>query len=288
MKQYSRREILLTNISCSGSLPSQSLLAPIMKGRNSFTTHLLHKNCRNMNKCLFGTIRNNINIFIKSHKKLNLYKCFGMKPEEPYISGASGIDIIFEPQLRQLLPKLGTVYMGFNFPQHRLLDWPVNQYWNNLNKTGYYDWFKVTTVELLKRRNKHSEPCSIEWKELDNGILKRHIQDIGCRAPYMKAYEDFPICDTKTKMEQSVFSWADDPGSTYPIPCEGASNIGYTFSSSGKTSEISGRIPSSSLVLSVSYTNKIKTITQSRLIDGHALVGYIGGYVGLLLGIIRQ
>ena len=89
-------------------------------------------------------------------------------------------------------------------------------------------------------------------------------------------------------MEQSVFSWADDPGSTYPIPCEGASNIGYTFSSMALSSlEMSGMDPSS-LVLFVSKTNKIKTITQSRLIDGHALDGYIGGYVGLLLGIIRH
>ena len=238
-----------------------------------------------MKKCPFGTIRNNINIFIKSHKKLNLYKCFGIKPEEPYVSGASSINIIFNPQLRQLLPKLGAVYMGFNFPQQRLLDWPGSQYWNNFNKTGYYDWFKVTTVELLKRRNKHSQPCSIEWKELDDWILKRHIQDTGCRAPYIKAYEDFPICDTKTKMEQSVFFWADDPGSTYPIPCEGASNIGYTFSS---VASDNSRIDPSSLMLFVSYTNKIKTITQSRLIDGHSLIGYIGGYVGLLLGIIRQ
>ena len=243
-----------------------------------------YKNCRNMNKCPYGTIRNNINIFIKSQ----IYKCFGIKPEEVYVSGASGINIIFDRKLRKILPKLGTVYMGFNFPQQRLLDYPVSQYWNHLDKTGYYEWFKVTTVELLKRRNRRSEPCSIEWKELDDWILKRHIQDIGCRAPYIKAYEDFPICDTKTKMEQSVFSWANDPGSTYPIPCEGASNIGYTFSSMAFSTLNISRMDPSSLILYVSYTSKMKTITQSRLIDGHALVGYIGGYVGLLLGTIQQ
>ncbi len=94
----------------------------------------------------------------------------------------------------------------------------------------------------------------------------------------------FPFCDTERKMEQSVFFWADDPGSAYPIPCEGASNIGYTFS---RVASENSRIDPSSLMLFVSYTNKIKTITQSRLIDGHALIGYIGGYVGLLLGNIR-
>ena len=50
-----------------------------------------YKNCRNMNKCSFGTIRNNVNIFIES----KIYKCFGIKPERPYVLGASGINIIF-------------------------------------------------------------------------------------------------------------------------------------------------------------------------------------------------
>ena len=170
--------------------------------------------------------------------------------------------------------------MGFNFPQQRLLDWPVNQYWNNLNKTGYYDWFKVTTVELLKRRNKRSEPCSIEWKELDDWILKQHIEDIGCRAPYIKAYENFPVCDTQVKMKQSIVKWPDATYK-YPTPCEGASNIGFKFYDVPFPGHI---FNPSSLMISVSYTNKIKIISQSRLIDGQALIGYIGGYVGLLLG----
>ena len=239
------------------------------------------KNCPNMSKCSVGTIENNINIFMNKGSKI--YKCFGIKPEEPYVSGLNSIIITFAPQFRQLLPKLGAVYMGFNFPQQRLQDYPGSQYWNKPNKTGFADWFKVTTVELLKRRNKPSKPCSTKWKELDDWILKQHIEKIGCRAPYMKAYEDFPICDTETTMKQSAFSWTD-PG-LYPIPCEGASNIGYPFSS--LEIQASSLLDLSLLTLFVTYTNKIKIITQSRLIDEQALIGYIGGYVGLLLGIIR-
>ena len=228
-----------------------------------------------MNNCPFATIENTINAFVAGTSPI--HKCFGIKAKEPYISGLSDIIIAFQSQLRQLLPDLGAVYMGFNYPQQRLQDFIATRYWNNPNKTGHVDWFKVTTVELLKRRNKPSQPCSTKWKEFDDWILKEHIKNTSCRAPYMKAYEDFPICDTQTKMEESVFFWME---STYPSPCEGASNIGYTFS----TVQNSIHDPSL-LILLVSYTNKIKIITQSRLIDGQALVGYIGGYVGLFLGI---
>ena len=96
----------------------------------------------------------------------------------------------------------------------------------------------------------------------------------------MKAYETFPICGTQEKMKQSFFKWPDATY-RYPTPCEGASNIGYEFYNVKFQEQF---FDPASLMVSVSYTNKIKIISQSRLIDGQALIGYIGGYVGLLLG----
>ena len=83
-------------------------------------------------------------------------------------------------------------------------------------------------VELLRRRNKPSQPCSAEWKELDDWILMQQIKDIGCRAPYTKTYEKSPVCETQVKMKQSIVKWPDATYK-YPTPCEGASNIGYKF-----------------------------------------------------------
>ena len=246
----------------------------------NFSNGQKYKNCTNIYKCPFFVMKNNLNAFIGSSQ---LYKCFGIKPEESFESKLIGINVVFHRELRDLLAKVGNVYTGLNFPGHVLQDYMGNQIWDNLNKTGNSDWFQLTVVELLKRRNKPSQPCSTEWKELDDWILKQHIEDIGCRAPYMNSYKNFPICDTQEKMKQSIFNW---PDATYkhPTPCVGASNIGYRFSS------ISAQPPGidpASLVISMSYTNKIKTVSQSRLVDGQALIGYIGGYVGLLLGTLK-
>ena len=249
--------------------------------RGSFTDGHKYKNCTNIHKCPFITFKNNLNAFAESTL---FFKCFGLKPRESYVSGLDGIQMIFTPALRQLIAKKGAVYMGFNVPQQVLQDYMTGRYWDKLNKTGDTDWFKVEMVELLRRRNKPSQPCSAEWKEFDDWILKRHIRDIGCRAPYMKAYENFPICYTQAKIKQSIFNWPD-AAHKYPAPCEGKSQIGYSSLRVEYQKDIG--IDPSSLMINVQYARKIKIISQSRLIDGQALVGYIGGYVGLLLGTIN-
>ena len=190
--------------------------------------------------------------------------------------------MVFNPELRKLLAELGNVYMGFNFPQQVLQDYMGGQCWNQLNKTGNSDWFKVTSVELLKRRNKPSQPCSTEWKVLDDWILKQHIKKIGCRAPYMKTSENFSICESQLKMKQTILNWPD-VAYNYDIPCEGKSHIGYRVSNVEYADK---EINPLSMIVYVSYTNTVKIISQSRMIDGQALIGYIGGYVGLLLGTI--
>ena len=235
------------------------------------------KNCTNINKCPFVTMKNNLNAFMVGSL---FYKCFGVRPKPAYLPNITGLALVFNPKLRKILPKLGTVYMGFNYPQQVLQDYMGGRYWDNPNKTGDSEWFKASMVELLRRRNKPSQPCSAEWKELDDWILMQQIKNIGCRAPYIKAYENFPVCDTQVKMQQSIVKWPDATYK-YPTPCEGASNIGYKFYNVPFPEHIYNP---SSLMISVSYTNKIKIISQSRLIDGQALIGYIGGYVGLLLG----
>ena len=239
-----------------------------------------YKNCTNIYKCPFVIIKNNLNAFAESSI---FNKCFGVKLADSYQSKVFGIFMVFSRELRHILEKVGNVYMGFNFPEQLLQDYMGGQYWNKLNTTGYAEWFKVTTVELLKRRNKPSQPCLTDWKELDNWILRQHIRDVGCRAPYMNVYKNLQICKTKSKMKESVFDW-EYASNKYPPPCETASNIGYTFSSVATQDKY---VDPSSLSIFLTYTNKIKIISQSRLIDGQALVGYIGGYVGLFLGTLK-
>ena len=95
-----------------------------------------YKNCTNIYNCPFVTVKNNLNAFIESTQ---LYKCFGVKLEGPYISDTIGISLVFNPELRKLLAEIRNVYMGFNFPQQVLQDYMGVQSWNKLNKTGNAD-----------------------------------------------------------------------------------------------------------------------------------------------------
>ena len=96
----------------------------------------------------------------------------------------------------------------------------------------------------------------------------------------MKTNENFSICETQFKMKQAILDWPA-VSYNYDTPCEGKSHIGYRVSNAAYTDE---EVDPLSMILYVSYTNTIKIISQSRMIDGQALIGYIGGYVGLLLG----
>ena len=37
----------------------------------------------------------------------------------------------------------------------------------------------------------------------------------------------------------------------------------------------------------IEYPEQVKVITQSQAVDGHSLVGNIGGYIGLFLGLLH-
>ena len=76
----------------------------------------------------------------------------------------------------------------------------------------------------------------------------------------------------------------------YPPPCQQLSIVDYKVDNYPKDSLYPMfrklNISRSSMVLTLKYADQIRLITQSRLVDGQTLIGYIGGYVGLLLGML--
>ena len=66
----------------------------------------------------------------------------------------------------------------------------------------------------------------------------------------------------------------------FPLPCQEMSFLFYQW-----TPWVSNdSYESLSFPISVMYPDKMKIITQSQALDGHALIGNIGGYIGLFLG----
>ena len=139
------------------------------------------------------------------------------------------------------------------------------------------DEFIITTIEVLKRRNKHNDPCLVDWKHVDDLVLNKHLNRVGCSAPYHKTH--FPVCTTKEKMQESLYEVTDIRRREYfPYPCQEISNILYTYQGRPITSN------ESVFRVSVVYPGKMRIVTQHRLIDVQVLIGNIGGYIGLFLG----
>ena len=139
----------------------------------------------------------------------------------------------------------------------------------------------MNNVEIIRRRNKQSNPC-IEDQHHDLLMLHDKVMKLGCRAPYHTSIRNaMPICPNKEKMKLAHPSLTDNHHNKYySLPCQTMSNIDFSF----VEQEDSDVQRAGSFEVLLSPTDNYKMIEQSKAIDMQALIGNIGGYIGLLLG----
>ena len=95
-----------------------------------------------------------------------------------------------------------------HYPGQLLRSLETGKYaWDPWEQTGVYSMrFKINSVEVIKRRNKKRKPCNEDWEHDDDGILVKHTNSIGCRAPYQNPSNQIAICNTKEKIAAARFS----------------------------------------------------------------------------------
>ena len=135
----------------------------------------------------------------------------------------------------------------------------------------------ITGIEFLKRRKTRKHNCLQNPKMFDNLVLRKHIISNGCSAPYHEKYKGFPMCSNMTKIKQYKYQYDKARKMYYPKPCERFSKVDRSAHAKDGAIEEFYR-------LVILYPEDMKIITQSKEVDGHALIGNIGGYVGLFLG----
>ena len=134
----------------------------------------------------------------------------------------------------------------------------------------------IIGMELLKRRKSKLHDCTNEGGIFDTIVLEKHIDVQGCRAPYQTQETDrFPLCNSKQKISKSLYSLDEARSKYYPKACERISNLNYYVKSLASKEKWH---------ITILFPEEIKIITQSKEVDVHALVGNIGGYIGLFLG----
>ena len=149
----------------------------------------------------------------------------------------------------------------------------------DLNETYFLRCFDVHKVEVFKRRNKKKSRCLDLADEFgfDNYVQLKHGEKKSyCRAPYQNNGNTRPICSTKEDMKKAAFVFNEEFEEKFN-PCESMSNIrhemqeyyvpGFKYSSIGMV-----------------FPDKVRVIQQFKAIDTNSLIGYIGGYVGIIVG----
>ena len=66
----------------------------------------------------------------------------------------------------------------------------------------------IQDIEFLKSRKKRSRDCMVDWKSYDSLVLKKHIEENGCIAPYHGSYDTYARCRNKTEMKRYLYSFS--------------------------------------------------------------------------------
>ena len=137
------------------------------------------------------------------------------------------------------------------------------------------EWI-IIAIEYLKRRNSRSHKCMTHWKYFDDIVRAEHMQRNGCTAPYGRSQETLPKCKTQKSIKKSIINFSTVWKKYFAKACQRISKLDYQA--------IQMRSSMKTLQFDIRYPEEVKLITQSKEIDGHTLIGNIGGYIGLFLG----
>ena len=177
----------------------------------------------------------------------------------------------------------GGTFVHFNYPKQFLKHADTYQLiWKSKADRNSISIFTITGMEVFRRRNKRKDSCLVDWRHLDDLVLDKHFQTVSCRAPYQRS--DKPLCNTSREIMETMYEVTKVRDLYYPPPCEGMSNMKFKFNFLPKNSD--PFFINKSYPLSITYPKKTRVITQTQSVDAHTLIGNVGGYVGLFLGML--
>ena len=72
-----------------------------------------------------------------------------------------------------------------SYPGQQLTPPSVKSNWGNRELRKPYTMnFEIQNMVVMKRRNKPKERCEAEWKQNDNVLIKKTLEDVKCSLPH--------------------------------------------------------------------------------------------------------
>ena len=213
----------------------------------------------------------------------DFYHCFGTIVKESYKKDIAFLINIYkrDDELDSLMVERGNVYLILHYPNQFILT-PLNiqEFALHPNRTvNDIGFHTVHGVEILKRRSKRAEHCTLGFTNFDEIVLKSLLRKNECRPPYITKYKDFPICKTRDQIRDVRYELSEKNNKNYTKSCSSMSKIDVTYSSDPSWRE------ETYFGIGILYPEQMKIISQTQAVDFHSLLGNIGGYIGLFLGI---
>ena len=151
-----------------------------------------------------------------------------------------------------------------HYPNQLLVSYKTIKYWfasRDLN-SSYSMRFQIRGIEVVHRRNKNGRPCNEEWNNYDHNIIRQHLDNVGCRPPYLgNDTSKVPLCNNKEQMARSLMRIRSDYGS--PPPCRSMEKVYYTYSAGDITKTLWGN-PGTFWVNLQIFDPQFKEIFQTR------------------------
>jgi hypothetical protein len=252
------------------------------------------------------------NIEIKSIKEftvpifLGIYKCITIdmpNPSEEKMMYASLTvkNSIFSNGIR---PTGDRFWVLFHYPTQFLRNviatkwiWPKRNYASS--NTSYLDMFVLQSMEVLHRRNKVQDPCEYHH-HFDKDLIETIMLDVGCVPPYWHSNRNLTRCKSKEQMKRfHTFGSNTLNGNAQALkytlqPCVDLQKLTFDFEEQeADIRHLRMYGPQNGLLNNESYTiifiayleSKFKEIKQTKAFGIESLVGNVGGYIALFLGV---
>ena len=193
--------------------------------------------------------------------------------------------------------------LQFNYPKQLLRPIVTHKYsWpkrSNYSSNFFQRQFILNSMEVLHRRNKALEPCLL-YSNYDKSFQADMMQKIGCRPPYWMSAKNLPQCNNKEKLKTfasdiTVEGLFIEKHTKYiPKPCLELQKLNYHYAENDLTlQQIKGWLPTreisdndSIMIIIIDFIDQtFKEIRQVNAFGIESLIGNVGGYIGLFLGV---
>ena len=188
-------------------------------------------------------------------------------------------------------PTATTAIVFLSYPHQLIRSFPIIKI-GKIDRQRKNYMIKILTqgIEIIERRQKRKDSCKHVWWNDDNQIIDQMANKLGCRLKHRDTNVNVPFCKSKQDYYSSRFPPIAVVDAMflekYVPPCREILTI---MSSNTITEDNPSKTQSTNepyTIFKIQFKSTMyKMIKNVRAFNEESLVGNLGGYVGLFLGV---